>query len=218
MLFLILFCRSFLLGIGAFADGIAEAAHLFALGEVFAVNVGQKTGLLQVEFALFVQKLLIHIDTEDLSQEHIVAAQRGHALHLALQADWTFCDLGSLYVAAWKRGQVHFLEFIFVTAAADAYIVAGPHQTAWGQVDDKFPGFFDKAIGMACRADGNIGHWWLGVDDTGPCHAEDIGLLHRTAGHHGWRNRAQKGGTFPVNFCHEIRSFLIVIYSEDSIT
>ena len=55
-----------------FDGGEAEEAELLSEPEIFAVGICRKVSAVQVELAVFIDQALVHVDGNDIGDEHIV--------------------------------------------------------------------------------------------------------------------------------------------------
>ena len=70
--------------------GISEGADLFTDGEIFSVDICHKSRSIKAELAVFVHQLLVHGNSDDIGNKHIVSAQGDNFLHAAFNAHGAF--------------------------------------------------------------------------------------------------------------------------------
>ena len=103
-----------------------------------------------------------------------MAAQRKNFFHLTFNVDRAFQYDGAVYFFPFFGCQVHFGEFVHISAASDAAEITGISQVFGDQIDDKFSAFLNQLIGVTLGTNGNVSHGGIGIDGASPCHGDDV--------------------------------------------
>ena len=94
----------------------------------------------------------------------MMAAQRKNFFHLTFNVDRAFQYDGAVYFFPFFGCQVHFGEFVHISAASDAAEITGISQVFGDQIDDKFSPFLNQLIGVTLGTNGNVSHGGIGID------------------------------------------------------
>ena len=117
-----------------FPHGIAERADLFSQCEISAVGIADGLAAIQVEFPSLVEIFFTDADGNHFCKEHMMAAQRNDFFYLTLNVDWAFQYDGAVDLFPFFGSQVHFSEFVHISAASDAAEITGISQVFGDQI------------------------------------------------------------------------------------
>ncbi len=110
-----------------FGNAVTECAKFFSKQKIFTVGVGHKTCPVQMKFTAVIDRVCVYSDGDNVSENHMMAAERQNLPDAALNIDGTLGDAGhgDLTRRLWR--QMKLLKFIDVPAGADATVIGGAH-------------------------------------------------------------------------------------------
>ena len=107
------------------SDRKTKTADFFPQLKVLSMRERGQMGPGQTELALFVKILRVNVDCGDISQEHIMGAERDNLCYPALQADRALRQDRSRYSKAFLNLQPAGLELIEPPPGTDAAEISG---------------------------------------------------------------------------------------------
>ena len=150
------------------ADGKAEVAEVWAEREIFAVNEGDQSGLVEAEFSFGVDQLFRYLDGDDFGDEHNVRTEVYCPGDAAFDIDRTFESHRAFDFQSGCRRQPGFFKLVVLAARDDAAPVGYLGLFSCGNIYDKLAGLPDDVIGIAFGPDGDRKHRRVGADRSGP--------------------------------------------------
>ena len=162
------------------------------------MGIYNRIGPAQLELSAFTHPLFVHIHCHDIRQKHMVGTQFLYFCHPAFDAHRTFSNQRHRDLRCRLRRQSGLLPLIHVPSGTDTAVIRSIGQLLRGQVNNKFPGFFEHRIGMPFRTHGNICHRRIRADSSGPGYGNNIGIAFLICcRYHHRRNRINHISRFP---------------------
>ena len=139
------------------------------------MGVGEGAGVVELEQAGgLVDKAILGVDSYDIGQEHVVAAEVFYIKHFALDVEGAFLDEGSFDDLGFFGVEPHLAELVDVASAFDAAPVGGACQLGGGEVDDELAGALDDGVAVAVGAHADIAHGRVAAYSARPCYGDDV--------------------------------------------
>ena len=158
----------------------------------------------KVKFSVLVDIFIIDLNRNDLRDEHIVASKVFYLGDLAFKRNGALCNNGGGNLGCGEGGKLHLRKFVGIFSGTHSAKIRRANKVIGGNVDNKFAAFGNDVVAPSFRADGDIGHGRAGVDDSGPCDGENVGVFNRSAGNKSSGKGRKKSCGFPNLFCHNI--------------
>lgn len=107
------------------ADRKTECSYLFAEFEICSVCVSHEPRFFNAQFAALVYNGIVNSDRNDVSNEHIVRAERNNVRHLAFKRERAIRKRGAGDRNGRRFAKSAFFEFIYILACYDTRFVGG---------------------------------------------------------------------------------------------
>lgn len=187
-----------------------EAAQFFSETIVFAVRVGERGSMVELEHSSrVVDEFFFGIDSHHFCQEHIMASKFADFGDLAFNVEWRLGNKWGFDNLSRFRGKVHFAELVEIASAFYATPVGGTSQSLGGEVDDKLACTRDDGMGVAFFAYRDIAHGRVTADSARPCDGQNIVVFRLVAtAHHDSRERIKHIARFESHFAHKAQSIV----------
>ncbi len=162
------------------------------------MSISYQPRLFKTQLAAFIKQFLRRIYTNDISYEHIVAAQGNYLPHLTFYADRAFRDKRRRNFHRIFGVQPAFRELVGLCTCLYAAVVHRPYYIFGGQIDNELTALLYHLVGISLRSYRNISHRRSCAEYACPRHSQHVYLAVMGAAYQRWRQRRCYYTAFPV--------------------
>lgn len=177
---------------------MAEGAkRIPAKRKILSVAIGEKSGLSQLNGAVFVNQGFFNLISNNFCKKEIMGSKLCDGPDFALKGHRTFFERGDCHICSRLQVQTEMFDFINLSPGTAAAEVCHFQHGPGGEVDDEFPTCKNILVRQALLAHRYGYHRRAGTGHSGPANSKDIGialLVYRRYQHR--RHRPKQDGTF----------------------